>query len=96
MQSFSQKDNIVQRRVPKEAAFAEKNSVIVGGSNHGKVYVWNKITGALIQQLNHPDGGMVQAVTVSFKGFVDNRSQRKLGFRERWAILYSKCVIRGK
>ena len=70
VQNYTQKDIILQRRVPKEAAFGEKNGVVVGGSNHGKVYIWNRVTGALLQQIEHPDGGMVQAVTVCpFKSF---------------------------
>lgn len=66
IQKFSQTGVVVQRRVPKDAAFAEEDNSVVGGSNHGQIYIWSRSTGALLQQIKHPDGGMVQAVTVSW------------------------------
>lgn len=53
-----------QRRMPKESVFADNGDTVVGGSNHGHIYVWDRRTGALVQQIKHPDGGMVQAVAV--------------------------------
>lgn len=64
VQTYS-KTGKVQKRVPKEATFAEDGEVVIGGSNHGYVYVWNRSTGALNQQVRHPDGGLVQKVVVS-------------------------------
>ena len=64
VQRFPQKGVLIHRIVPKESMFAEKDQVVVGGSNHGKMYVWNRYSGKTLQEMNHPDGGLVQAVTV--------------------------------
>lgn len=70
VQNFSQKTINSQRRLPKEAAFSGNGTTVVGGSNHGLLYVWDRSNGALLQQMKHPDGGLVQTVTVSFRIFV--------------------------
>ena len=65
VQNFSQKTINSQRRLPKEAAFSGNGTTVVGGSNHGLLYVWDQSNGALLQQMKHLDGGLVQTVTVS-------------------------------
>ena len=66
-QKYSQRGIVTQKRVPKDAAFAENESVIVGGSNHANVYIWDRNSGTLLQEIKHPDGGLVQAITVKKK-----------------------------
>ena len=43
-------------------AFGEHDSIIVGGSDHGAVYVFDHDTGG---PLDHSDRGLVQTITVS-------------------------------
>jgi hypothetical protein len=53
------------RKMPKQVVFGEGSKVVVGGSDHGVVYVFDRKTTSSIQVLRHSDRGMVQAVTVS-------------------------------
>jgi hypothetical protein len=50
--------------LPKQVAFGEESRVIVGGSDHGAVYVFDRKTGKPLQVLHHADRGLVQTVTV--------------------------------
>lgn len=50
---------------PKQVALAEDCTVIVGGSDHGIVYVFDRKTGAMIQKLRTRKDTWVQAITVS-------------------------------
>lgn len=50
---------------PNQVALVENLKVVVGGSDHGIVYVFDRETGTAIDTLRHPTGGMVQTVTVS-------------------------------
>jgi hypothetical protein len=52
------------RKLPKQVAFGELCSVVVGGSDHGAVYVFDRKTAATVQVLQHCDCNMVQTVAV--------------------------------
>ncbi len=52
-------------RYPKQVVFGEGSSVVIGGSDHGSVYVFDRKSGALRQKLQHTATGAVQTVTVS-------------------------------
>lgn len=52
------------RKLPKQVAFGEDSKVVVGGSDHGVVYVFDKKTASPLQILRHGDQGMVQTLTV--------------------------------
>ena len=52
------------RRHLKHVVFGENGEVIVGGSDYGKVYVFDRKTGAPLEVLSHAPTGMVQAVVV--------------------------------
>ena len=52
------------RLLPKQVAFAEDSRVIVGGGDHGAVYVFDRKTGKPFQVLHHADKGLVQTITV--------------------------------
>ncbi|HEV7737815.1 MAG TPA: hypothetical protein VGO47_10655 [Chlamydiales bacterium] len=52
------------RRYPKQVCYAEDYKVIVTGSDHGKVHLFETLTGQPLQMLKHPDGGLVQTVAV--------------------------------
>lgn len=52
-------------RFPMQVAFAESSSVVVGGSDHGLVYVFDVEDGEEIDRLRHGTRGLVQCVAVS-------------------------------
>ena len=52
------------RRHPKQVAFGEKGNVIMGGSDHGIVYVFDWMTGNKMVKLRVAEQGMVQTVAV--------------------------------
>jgi hypothetical protein len=49
----------------KQVCFVEDCRAIVGGSDHGMVYIFNRETGATIDMLLHALQGMVQTIAVS-------------------------------
>lgn len=53
------------RRVCKQVVFGEDGKVIIGGSDHGSVYIFDRKTGTPIEVLRHALKGLVQAVAVS-------------------------------
>jgi hypothetical protein len=52
------------RRHPKQVTFGENGQVVVGGSDHGIVHVFDRMTGNKLAELRAADGGMVQTVMV--------------------------------
>jgi glucose dehydrogenase len=50
---------------PKQVLFGEECKAIVGGSDHGVVYVFDRRTGSELDILPHAKGGMVQTISVS-------------------------------
>lgn len=61
------------RKVPKQVAFGEDSRIVVGGSDHGAVYVFDRKTGSPLHILRHSDNGSVQTVTVRALGNRHNR-----------------------
>ena len=53
------------KRFPKQVEFGEEGRILVGGSDHGTIYVFDRKTGLVMDTLNHEDDGLAQAVTVS-------------------------------
>jgi hypothetical protein len=53
------------RKFPKQVAFGEMGRVVIGGSDHGVVYVFNRKTAETVQILQHGERNMVQTITVS-------------------------------
>ena len=53
------------KRYPKQVAFGKHNSIIVRGSDHGAVYVFDHDTGGPLDLLCHSDCGLVQTIMVS-------------------------------
>ena len=49
---------------PRQVAFTEGNSMVVGGSDHGKVYVFERKSSMLLQVLQHADDGQVRTIAV--------------------------------
>jgi hypothetical protein len=58
------------RRLPKQVAFGEDTKIVVGGSDHGAIYVFDKRTGSPLHVLRHQEQGLVQTITVCFIEFV--------------------------
>ena len=59
-----QPSTLFQTQKPKQVVFAENERVVVGGSDHGTVYVFQQSDGTLVDKLLH-GGQMVQTVVVS-------------------------------
>jgi hypothetical protein len=53
------------KRFPKQVIFAEDDTVIVGGSDHGAVYVFDRKMGVVLDTMAHSKRGLVQTITVS-------------------------------
>ena len=51
-------------RYPKQVSFGEDSTVLVGGSDHGAVYIFDTVTGCPLDLLRHSDHGLVQTITV--------------------------------
>lgn len=49
---------------PKQVVFGEKATLVVGGSDAGIIYVFDKNEGTLKQELQHADKARVQTVAV--------------------------------
>ena len=50
---------------PKQVKFGEDSCVLVGGGNHGTIYVFDRKTALVVETLQHEDDGLSQALTVS-------------------------------
>ncbi|KAI6097119.1 WD40-repeat-containing domain protein, partial [Pisolithus croceorrhizus] len=50
--------------VPKQVAFGEESKIIVGGSDNGSVYLFERRTGRMLEKLAHSKTGLVQTITV--------------------------------
>ena len=55
----------LSKHYPRQVVFGELGSVVVGGSDHGKVYVFDANTGASLDVLHHSSSGLVGTVAVS-------------------------------
>ena len=53
------------KRYPKQVEFGEDCKVVVGGSDHSLVYVFDRKTGNVLDVLQHADQGLVQTIAVS-------------------------------
>ncbi|KAJ3731140.1 quinon protein alcohol dehydrogenase-like superfamily [Lentinula guzmanii] len=49
---------------PKDAAFTDDGLALVGGTDYGVAAVFDVNSGAMVQTLNYPEGGLVQTVAV--------------------------------
>lgn len=56
---------VPKKRYPKQVEFGEDCKVVVGGSDHGLVYVFDRKTGNVLDVLRHADQGLVQTIAVS-------------------------------
>lgn len=53
-----------KRTYPKGVAFANNSRAIVGGSDHGKVYIFEQKTGRLLKTVTHSGVGGVETLAV--------------------------------
>ncbi|KAG1740751.1 uncharacterized protein EDB91DRAFT_1052909, partial [Suillus paluster] len=53
--------------VPKQVAFGEEGKVVVGGSDNGLAYIFDRKTGQVLETLHHADAGLVQTIAVSIR-----------------------------
>jgi hypothetical protein len=52
------------RKYIKKGVFGEKGSIVICGSDHGKVYIFGTNKGESLQTLKHGKGGLIQTVEV--------------------------------
>jgi hypothetical protein len=45
-------------------AFGAEGRLVVGGSDNGLVYIFERKTGKLLETLHHSDAGLVQTIAV--------------------------------
>jgi WD40 repeat protein len=50
--------------LPMQVSFCEDGNVVVGGSDHGKIYVFDRRSGQKLDELPHEGGSMVQTISV--------------------------------
>ncbi|KAI6094115.1 WD40-repeat-containing domain protein [Pisolithus croceorrhizus] len=50
--------------IPKQVVFREESKIIVGGSDNGSVYLFERRTGQMLAKLTHSKMGLVQTITV--------------------------------
>jgi hypothetical protein len=55
--------------VPKQVAFGAEGRMVVGGSDNGSVYVFERKSGKLLDTLRHSNAGLVQTIAVSVDFF---------------------------
>jgi len=53
-----------KRRYPKGVAFADRSRLVVGGSDHGLVYIFERKTGLVLKTLKHARKGGVETIAV--------------------------------
>jgi hypothetical protein len=51
-------------RQPKQVTFVDNSQLVVAGSDHGAIYVFDRKTGARLEVLRHSKDGLVQTVAV--------------------------------
>lgn len=56
------------QRYPKQVLFGENSKFVVGGNDHGKVYIFDRKNGSLLDTLHHAKRGLVQTIAASSWG----------------------------
>jgi len=54
--------------VPKQVAFGEESKLVIGGSDNGCVYLFDRRSGEIVETLHHSRTGLVQSLAVSIHG----------------------------
>jgi|ERR1700722_6776670 len=84
------------RRVPKQVAFLEDAEVVVGGSDHGVIYIFDRRAGKLLDMLRHAEKGLLQTIAVSgpLRLHSDETIDLERDTRRRHRADDCSCVIR--
>jgi len=56
---------------PKGVAFVDKSHAIVGGSDHGRVYIFDSQTGRVLHKLKHSKQGGAETIAVRLHQWTD-------------------------
>ncbi|KAG9310117.1 hypothetical protein JVU11DRAFT_9730 [Chiua virens] len=83
-------------RVPKQVAFGKATRIVVGGSDNGSVYIFERKTGRVLETLRHASDGLVQTVSVSATMICykdSNLETRIPGPGPRYTVCYRKCLV---
>ena len=49
--------SVRDKQVVKQVLYGEEGKIVVSGSDHGHVYIWNRSSGSRLQVLQHGDSG---------------------------------------
>lgn len=58
------------KRVPKQIAWGENRSIVVGGGDNGCAYIFDFASTQCVDRLYHSRGQLVQAVAVSIRSYL--------------------------
>ncbi len=64
----------------KSVVFANGSQAVVTGSDHGKVYIFDRRSGRVIKKITHSKSGGVETVSVSHCVFTESRNLQSLYF----------------
>jgi len=53
------------RTYPRGVAFADNTQAVIGGSDHGQVYIFDRRSGKVLERLKHSRTGGVETLAVS-------------------------------
>jgi outer membrane protein assembly factor BamB len=78
--------------VPKQVAFGAEGRLVVGGSDNGSVYIFERKTGKLLETLRHSNAGLVQTIAVGVESLwridVDCVSRHAISTAVAWSSVH--------
>lgn len=84
----------VRKKFSKQVAFGEEGRIVVGGTDQGAVYVFDKNDGKVLSILRHGDRGIVATLTVSPLYYPGGRSLIFLDSYWQWYTQNFQCIPR--
>jgi hypothetical protein len=78
--------------VPKQVAFGAEGRLVVGGSDNGSVYIFERKTGKLLETLRHSNAGLVQTIAVGVESLwridIDCVSRHVISTAAAWSSVH--------
>jgi hypothetical protein len=86
----------VEKQVIRGVAFGEDSRVVVGGSDKGLVYVFDRQTGVVLDTLPHAKRGLVQTIAVRDRQQKWQASDRFIDLGKQNQVRICSGIIGGK
>lgn len=84
-----------ERRTPRHVCFGENGHIVVGGGNDGKIYVFDRRSGATLDTMQHsPELQESQTITVSFKAAAQVYSHMMCRLLQKVEFTTSPALLR--